>query len=123
MSWFSHFLTTSIGRKLIMSLTGLFLILFLVVHLVGNLQLLLDDGGEKFNMYAHFMTQNPLIKTISYSLYAFILIHAFQGFALWRKNRNARGVGYAVNNTRAVGTSAFASKNMGWLGTVIFISY
>ncbi|MEZ4950320.1 MAG: hypothetical protein R2784_13170 [Saprospiraceae bacterium] len=57
MSWFSHFLTTSIGRKLIMSLTGLFLILFLVVHLVGNLQLLLDDGGEKFNMYAHFMTR------------------------------------------------------------------
>ena len=121
MSWFSHLLTTSIGRKLIMSLTGLFLILFLVVHLAGNLQLLLDDGGEKFNLYAKFMTTNPLIKTVSYGLYFFILVHAFQGFALWNKNRSARGTGYAVNKTRSVGTSAFASKNMGWLGTIIFI--
>lgn len=121
MSWFSHFLTSSIGRKLIMSLTGLFLILFLVVHLAGNLQLLVDDGGEKFNLYAKFMTTNPLIKFTSYGLYFFILLHAFQGFALWNKNRSARGTGYAVNKTRSVGTSAFASKNMGPLGTIIFI--
>lgn len=80
MSWFSHFLTSSIGQKLIMSLTGLFLILFLVVHLAGNFQLLADDGGESFNTYTRFMTTNPLIKLTSYLLYAFILLHTFQEY-------------------------------------------
>ena len=51
-----------------MALTGLFLITFLVVHLIGNLQLLKNDGGEAFNIYAEFMTSNPLIKIISYVL-------------------------------------------------------
>lgn len=121
MSWFTTFLTSSVGRKLVMSLTGLFLIIFLVVHLIGNLQLLLDDGGEKFNHYAEFMTSNPLIKTTSYLLYASILLHAFQGWLLWRKNAAARATKYAVKVTRTVNTSSFASRNMGWLGTVIFI--
>ena len=122
MSWFSNFLTSSIGRKMVMSLTGIFLILFLVVHLIGNLQLLYDDGGEKFNLYAKFMTTNPLIKTTSYLLYAFILIHAVQGWLLWRKNRQARGPqGYAVKTTKTVGTNSFAANNMGWLGTIIFL--
>jgi succinate dehydrogenase / fumarate reductase cytochrome b subunit len=105
-----------------MSLTGLFLILFLVVHLAGNLQLLYDDGGEAFNVYAYFMTHNPLIKVISYGLYAFILLHAVQGWILWRQNRVARGNDrYAVKVTRTIKTSGFASKNMGWLGTIIFV--
>ena len=102
-----------------MSLTGIFLMLFLVVHLIGNLQLLKDDGGEAFNTYAYFMTHNPLIKTISYGLYAFILIHAFQGIALWRNNKAARGnVRYAVQHTRS---SERASRNMAWLGIIIFV--
>ncbi|MFT6321300.1 MAG: succinate dehydrogenase / fumarate reductase cytochrome b subunit, partial [Granulosicoccus sp.] len=54
MSWLTNFLFSSIGRKLTMSLTGIFLILFLTVHLLGNLQLLAGDGGEKFNLYAEF---------------------------------------------------------------------
>ena len=83
MSWITNFLTSSIGRKLIMSLTGLFLIQFLLVHLVGNLQLLIDDNGEAFNIYANFMTTNPVIKTVSYLLYAGILLHAIQGLLLW----------------------------------------
>ena len=122
MSWFSNFLTSSIGRKVLMSLTGLFLIIFLVIHLIGNLQLLSPDDGMSFNIYAYFMTHNPLIKTVSYLLYAFILIHAVQGWMLWSKNRKARGgQKYAVKNTRAVGTNSFAASNMGWLGTIIFI--
>ncbi len=60
MSWFFSFLKSSIGQKLIMSLTGLFLIVFLLIHLVGNFQLLADDGGEKFNLYAKLMTTNPI---------------------------------------------------------------
>lgn len=122
MNWFTNFLTSSIGRKLIMSLTGLFLIVFLLVHLIGNLQLLIPDGGETFNLYAKFMTTNPLIKFTSYGLYSFILLHAVQGWLLWAKNRKARGgQGYAVQATRATGTSAGLAKNMGWLGTIVFI--
>lgn len=122
MSWFSDFITSSIGRKLIMSLTGLFLIVFLAVHLTGNLALLADDGGKAFNLYAKFMTTNPLIKTVSYGLYAFILIHTIQGILLWVKNRSARGaVGYAVKKTHATNTNPRAASNMAWLGMVIFI--
>lgn len=123
MGWFSKFLTSSIGKKVVMSLTGLFLIIFLVVHLAGNLQLLIDDQGRQFNLYAKFMTTNPLIKTISYLLYAFILIHAIQGWLLWKQNRSARGSQrYAVHVIRgAVGQAPRVASRMGWIGTVIFI--
>ncbi|MEL6657549.1 MAG: succinate dehydrogenase cytochrome b subunit [Bacteroidota bacterium] len=122
MSWLTQFLTSSIGRKLIMSLTGLFLILFLAVHLIGNLQLLASDGGDSFNLYAEFMTSNPLIKTISYGLYFFILLHAVQGLILWAKNRAARGgQGYAVKVNSAVNTNATIARSMGWLGTIILV--
>ena len=119
MGWFSKFLTSSIGQKFVMALTGIFLILFLVVHLIGNLQLIKDDGGEAFNIYAYFMTHNPLIKTISYLLYAFILLHAVQGIMIWRNNQSARGAQrYAVNHARP---SERASRNMAWIGIIIFV--
>lgn len=122
MGWFSKFLTSSLGQKVVMSLTGLFLILFLAVHLAGNLQLLAADGGRSFNEYAYFMTHNPLIKTISYLLYTFILLHALQGWVLWRSNCVARGAQrYAVHRLRAVNTNARIASRMGWIGTVIFI--
>lgn len=121
MSWFTNFMTSSIGKKLVMSLTGLFLIQFLLVHLIGNFQLLANDGGAAFNVYAKFMTSNPVIKTASYLLYAGILLHAVQGILLWRQNVSARGTGYAVTRTRAVNTSPSAAKNMGWLGMIILI--
>jgi succinate dehydrogenase / fumarate reductase cytochrome b subunit len=100
-----------------MSLTGLFLILFLVVHLAGNLQLLANDGGEAFNLYSYFMTHNPLIKTISYGLYFFILLHAVLGIVLKLKNRSARGVQYAVSSYPQ---ASWASKQMALLGILIF---
>lgn len=122
MSWVTHFLTSSLGQKLIMSLTGLFLILFLVVHLAGNLQLLADDDGQSFNIYAKFMTSNPLIVTVSYLLYLFIVIHTVQGILLWKQNRKARGhAAYAVKRTRAVNTSAVLSSRMGWLGIILLV--
>lgn len=122
MSWLTNFFTSSLGRKVIMSLTGIFLITFLVVHLIGNLQLLLHDGGDQFNIYAAFMTTNPLIKTTSYLLYFGILLHAVQGWLIWSKNRAARGSQrYAVHVTRATNTNASAAKNMGWLGTIIAV--
>ena len=82
MKWLVTFFGSGIGKKLLMSLTGLFLILFLIVHLMGNLQLLKDDGGQSFNVYAKLMTTNPLIKIIAYGNYFFILVHAFVGISL-----------------------------------------
>ena len=117
MAWLTNYLTSSIGRKLTMSLTGLFMILFLVVHLLGNFQLLHDDQGEAFNKYTYFMTHFPLIKMISYGLYAFIIIHTIQGLALWSANRKAKGQTYAVK-TRPEGVT-WASGNMALLGTLI----
>jgi len=121
MNWFTKFLTSSIGQKLVMSLTGLFLISFLVVHLAGNIQLITDDTGVAFNSYAKFMTGNPIIKTISWGLYAMILLHAIQGLSLWWKNRKARGSEkYAVKVTRgADGVASSAAKQMAVLGTLI----
>ncbi|WP_235297248.1 succinate dehydrogenase cytochrome b subunit [Portibacter marinus] len=117
MNWIVNFLTSSIGRKLIMSLTGLFLILFLVVHLAGNLQLLTNDGGEAFNTYAYFMTHNPLIKFISYGNYFFIILHAVIGILLYFKNRKAKGSSYAVSGSSD--ETSWSSKNMALLGTLI----
>ena len=119
MSWLTDTLTSSIGRKLIMSLTGLFLIIFLVVHLAGNLQLLAGDNGEAFNAYAKFMTNNPIIKFTSYGLYAFIVLHIIMSLLLVIKNKQARPVGYA--QVKGSANSAWTSRNMGILGTVILI--
>lgn len=120
MNWLRSFLTSSLGQKVVMSLTGIFLLLFLCVHLIGNLQLLAHDDGKSFNLYTYFMTHNPLIKTVSYLLYTGILIHSIQGIALWLSNRKAAGgmKRYAVHSTS---TSNFAARNMAWLGILIFI--
>lgn len=117
MRWLIDFFASSIGRKIIMSLTGLFLIIFLVVHLIGNFQLLKGDGGQAFNEYTYFMTHNPLIKTVSYGLYLFIVIHTFVGIVLWARNRKAKGKANAVSTSA---NSGWASKNMALLGTLIF---
>jgi len=114
--WIINLLTSSIGQKLVMSLTGLFLCSFLLIHLVGNFLLLADDGGKAFNEYAYFMTNNPFIKTTSYGLYAFILLHAIQGLFLAKKNKNAKGSKYAVKTND---NGSWASKNMALLGTLV----
>ena len=85
MSWLTKTLTSSIGKKLLMALTGLFLCTFLIVHLIGNLQLFKNDGGYAFNNYAVFMTTFPLIKVVSYVNYALILFHAFWGLYITYK--------------------------------------
>ena len=117
MSWLTQFFSSSIGQKLIMSLTGIFLILFLIVHLIGNLQLLYNDEGRAFNTYAYFMTHNPIIKLISFGLYFFIILHTIQGILLALKNRKARPVKYLQNYGK---NSSWASRNMALLGLLIF---
>ena len=116
MKWIINFFVSSIGRKLIMSLTGLFLISFLVIHLIGNLQLLYDDDGVAFNTYAYFMTNNPLIKTVSFGLYFFILLHAIQGIIIALYNRKMKGSNYEKSSNQ---NASWASKNMALLGILI----
>lgn len=117
MKWLKDFLLSSIGQKLIVTLTGVFLILFLVVHLIGNLQLLYADDGRAFNMYTDFMGHNPLIQTVAKGLYFLILLHAVQGILLARKNRKAKGQKYAIKSGQE---GSWASKNMALLGILIF---
>ncbi|PRY87666.1 succinate dehydrogenase cytochrome b subunit [Mongoliibacter ruber] len=119
MSWVTKTLNSTLGKKLLMALTGLFLILFLVVHLAGNLQLLLPDEGESFNIYAETMANNPLIKVVSIGNFAFILIHVIWAILLTKTNKKARPVSYAVSNAST--NSTWASRNMGILGTVILL--
>lgn len=119
MNWLTKTLSSSIGKKITMSLTGLFLCTFLVVHLTGNLQLLKSDNGLAFNEYAVFMTTFPLIKFVSYGLYAIILYHAIMGLVLASKNSSARKGKYAVAAGNA--TSFWASRWMGVLGTIILV--
>ena len=116
MRWIIDFLLSSIGKKLVMSLTGLFLISFLVIHLIGNLQLLIPDGGVQFNTYAAFMTTNPVIKFLSIGLYSGILLHAIQGLLIVFSNKKSKGSKYAVQTFE---NGSWMSKNMGLLGTLI----
>lgn len=117
MKWIIDLFTSTLGRKLLMALTGLFLVLFLAVHLVGNLQLLKDDGGRAFNIYAEFMSTNPLIQTISKGNFFFILLHVGMSLVLTIRNRKARGSErYAVTSGKS---SIWASRNMGILGTIV----
>lgn len=117
MDWLSRFFTSSIGRKWIMSLTGLFLIVFLLVHLAGNLQLLNDDDGYSFNTYSYFMTHNILITVIAYGLYFFLLLHAVMGIMLARQNKAARPQKYVVKSHRK---TSWESRHMALLGLLIF---
>jgi len=110
---------TSIGRKIVMAMTGLFLCLYLMEHLYGNLLLYKLDNGRAFNEYTEFMTGNLIIRAIEYVLFAGILIHALDGFMLTLANRQARPVGYAVN--RQSHNSTWFSRNMGLTGSIIFI--
>lgn len=119
MSKYENLLSASIGKKLIMALTGLFLCLFLIVHLSGNLQLLKHDNGQAFNVYAHFMTHFTPIKVTSFLLYATILIHALYALFLTLDNKKARPVAYAV--TAASPDVKWSSRNMGILGSFLFL--
>ena len=118
MSEFKETFNSSLGKKLIMALTGLFMCTFLIVHLGGNLLLFKNDDGYAFNMYANFLTHFPPIEVIAYILYLCILVHTIYAIVLTVKNRKARPVGYAVT---ASDNATWQSKNMGLLGSILFL--
>ncbi len=114
----SALLKSSIAKKYWMSLTGLFLCLFLAGHLAGNLQLIFGTPLQ-FNEYALFMTTNPAVKLLSYLTYISIIFHAVDGILLTIQNKKARPVKYAMD--KASENSTWQSRNMAVLGTVILV--
>ncbi len=115
----SKFLTASIGRKFVMSLSGLFLVTFIAVHLGLNLLLIFDNSGELFNQGAHFMATNPLIKIMEPILGLGFVIHIVWSFFLEYQNWKARPVKYAKKNMS--GASSWASRNMLVLGALVLV--
>ena len=118
MKW-SHFFTSSVGKKLIMALTGISLILFLVVHAGLNACIWANDGGEMFNKAAHFMGSTVVIRILEIGLFAFFFLHIIQGYVLTAKNNTRRPVKYAVNYGNK--GSKWYSRSMGLLGTLLLL--
>ena len=100
-----------------MSLTGLFLISFLIVHVGVNACIWAGDEGRMFNLASHFMGTTVVVRIVEVGLFAGLLLHIIQGLVLEVQNRNRRKTGYAV----ALGNrgSKWYSRSMGLLGTLL----
>ncbi|MCS7074023.1 MAG: succinate dehydrogenase cytochrome b subunit [Bacteroidia bacterium] len=110
-------LGTSVGRKLIMAATGLFLVTFLIAHLSGNLLLLKPDDGAAFNEYAQFMASSPLVRIPEVIMFLGFLFHIYYAFTLTSQNNAARPIKYAKSEAPA-GVTIF-SRNMGLTGSIV----
>ncbi|UUC44274.1 succinate dehydrogenase cytochrome b subunit [Flavobacterium cerinum] len=110
----------SLSRKILMCMTGLFLCFFLIIHLLGNLQLFLpaEKAHLQFNAYSHFLSGNLFIKMVSYVLYTSIILHALYALIITIKNKNSGGSYKNDNRGRA---SKWYSRNMGVLGTILLV--
>jgi len=111
----NNILFSSISKKFVMALAGLFLLMFLPVHLIINLKLLKKDP-EPFNNAAHFMSTFPVIKIIEILLFLAIFIHIIWGIYLQIQNWLARPVGYARGNKS---DTSFFSRFMIWTGASV----
>ena len=109
---------SSITKKVLMALAGLFLVTFLCVHLGINLMLLKDDGGRMFTEAATFMGTNSLIKVFEIVLFAGFLLHIIFGVLVSFQNRAARPIAYACGNSS---DTSFFSKYMFHTGIIVFI--
>ena len=125
MKW-SRFFTSAVGRKIVMALSGLFLISFLIVHVGLNSCIFYDlpifnhnDNGSMFNRAAHFMGASLVIRIIEIGLFAGFLLHIIQGYMVEAINRGKRSKGYQVSlGNRG---STWMSRSMAILGTLIFL--
>jgi succinate dehydrogenase / fumarate reductase, cytochrome b subunit len=111
------FYHSSVGKKILMSLAGLFLCSFLVIHLSGNLALFKNDNGESFNHYSEFMAHNPVIRSTEILLVAGFLLHMFLGGILWLKNRAARPEKYSAY--KLSDNTPFESRNTMLSGSIV----
>lgn len=113
----SNVLFTSISKRFVMALAGLFLLTFLPVHLIINLMLLKSDPAP-FNNAAHFMATFPVVKIFELLLMISILVHISYGIYIQISNWLARPVGYVSGNKSE---TSFFSKFMIWTGATVLI--
>lgn len=114
------FLNSLIGLKILMAGTGVLLVLFLIVHVAGNLTLLV--GADLFNQYAYTLTKNKaLLYTAEAGLIAIFVLHIFTGIRLTRLNRKARPQSYAVRTNTGLSRRSWFSSNMMITGTAVLI--
>jgi len=111
--------SSSLGQKLIMAITGLFLITFLIVHCTLNSLIFLNDGGITFNAGAEFMATNPLIRIVEVVLFIGLILHVVKAFVLIKNNNKSRPVKYAAYDGKA--NSKWYSRSMGILGSLLLI--
>ncbi len=111
------FSCSSVGKKIIMSLSGLFLILFLILHLSLNLLTIVDPSGALFIKASKFMESNPVIFIMQFVLAAGFLLHITYGTWLTWQNRKTRPIPYSVSQKTDV---SWSSQNMWITGAVIF---
>lgn len=108
-------------RKSVIAVTGLFLCIFLIVHLSANCILLLPEAiaRDLYNSYSTTLRESSLIKVIAYVLYVSIILHAFYALLITLKNRKSKPQKYVVNHTNE--NSTWTSQNMGLIGTIILL--
>lgn len=107
--------SSSLGKKYLMAITGLFLCSFLVIHFLGNIALFTDP--VQFNEYTRFMSSNPIIRVMEIVLVTGFLTHIIDAIILTRANKKAQPVKYAMNKNK----SSWYSRNMGLTGSVILV--
>jgi len=123
MNW-SQLFTSTIGKKIVVAVTGLFLVSFLVVHVGINSCVfkdlfVSDDNGDMFNRAADFMARTVVVRLMEYVLFIGFFIHIIQGLVVEFQNRTRRKVGYEVNlGNRG---SKWYSRSMGLLGSILLI--
>jgi len=110
---------SSLMKKFWMSVTGIFLITFLIVHCALNAFIFANDGGVTFNKGAHFMGTNPIIRTMEIVLFLGLILHVVDGLMLYFQNRKARPIPYAKES--AGRSSQWYSRSMALLGTLILL--
>ncbi|MCK5941952.1 MAG: succinate dehydrogenase cytochrome b subunit [Planctomycetes bacterium] len=121
MTWLSSFWRSSIGGKVTMAVTGLMLFGFVVMHLLGNLQLL--QGPEKINAYAKWLHDlGPLLWVARIGLLVVFVLHVVTAIRLSRANKNARPVAYQRPNT-VQATMASRSMVLSGLSLLVFVIY
>jgi succinate dehydrogenase / fumarate reductase cytochrome b subunit len=118
MNWKNYF-STSIGKKLIVGGTGLFLITFLIVHCYVNAMIFWPDEGKHFTEAAAFMGGNVAVRIVEIGLFAGLIAHIVQGLMLWSQNSKRRTTRYEVSAGNK--TSRWYSRSMGLLGTLILL--
>ncbi len=108
-------------RKTIIAGTGLFLCIFLVVHLSANCILLLPEETARglYNSYSTTLRESPLIKIVAYLLYLSIILHVVYALLITLRNRKAKPQKYVMNNSKE--NSTWTSQNMGLIGTMILL--